>query len=86
MIFYGGIAASFAGGSVQVQRLNTFKPEPVRTGGYRNPGFWSPDSQSFVFSDGTNLKKMRVPDGAPELIANDVAILWAGVGATKAPF
>ena len=24
-----------------------------------------------MFSDGTNLKKMRVPDGAPEIVAND---------------
>ena len=65
-------------GSVQVQRLNTLTPEPVRTGGYRNPGFWSPDSRSFVFSDGTNLKKMRVPDGASELIANGIATMVGG--------
>ena len=71
-------AAAFGAGSVQGQRLNTFTPEPVRTGGYRNPGFWSPDSRSFVFSDGTNLKKMRVPDGAPELIANGIATMVGG--------
>ena len=50
----------------------------MRTGGFRNPGFWSPDSRSFVFTDGTNLKKMRVPDGAPEIVANDVATLVGG--------
>ena len=63
---------------MQVRHLNALAPEPVRTGGFRNPGFWSPDSRSFVFSDGTNLKKMRVPDGAPEIIANDVATLVGG--------
>jgi hypothetical protein len=31
-----------------------------------------------VFSDGTNLKKMRVPDGAPEIIANGVATMVGG--------
>ena len=63
---------------MQVRRLNTLTPEPVRTGGFRNPGFWSPDSRSFVFSDGTNLKKMRVPDGAPEIVANGIATMVGG--------
>ena len=63
---------------MQVRHLNALAPEPVRTGGFRNPGFWSADSRSFVFSDGTSLKKMRVPDGAPEIIANDVATLVGG--------
>ncbi len=78
VIFYGDIASSGSGGGVQVRRLNTLTPEPVRTGGFRNPGFWSPDSRSFVFSDGTNLKKMRVPDGAPETIASGVATMVGG--------
>ena len=78
VIFYGDIAASFHEASVQVQRLNTLKPEPVRTGGYRNPGFWSADSRSFVFSDGTNLKKMRVPDGASDPIGNGIATMVGG--------
>ena len=78
VIFYKDIAASFGGGEVQVRRLNTLTPETVHTGGFRNDGFWSPDSRSFVFSDGTNLKKMRVPDGAPEIIANGVTIIVGG--------
>ncbi len=78
VIFYRDIASAGTGGGVQVRHLNALAPEPVRTGGFRNPGFWSPDSRSFVFSDGTNLKKMRVPDGAPEIIANDVATLVGG--------
>ena len=79
VIFYREIAASFGRGEgVQVRRLNTLTPEPVRTGGFRNPGFWSPDSRSFAFSDGTNLKKMRVPDGAPEIVANGVATMVGG--------
>ncbi len=63
---------------MQVRRLNALAPEPVRTGGFRNPGFWSPDSRTFVFSDGTNLKKMRVPDGAPEIVANNVTTMVGG--------
>jgi hypothetical protein len=78
VIFYRDIAASLGGGEVQVRRLNSLTPEPVRTGGFRNPGFWSADSRSFAFSDGTNLKKMRVPDGAPEIIANGVATMVGG--------
>jgi hypothetical protein len=78
VVFYGVIASPGSGGGVQVRRLNTLMPEPIRTGGFRNPGFWSPDSRSFVFSDGTNLKKMRVPDGAPEIIANGVATMVGG--------
>jgi hypothetical protein len=31
-----------------------------------------------VFTDGTNLKKMRVPDGAPEIVVSDVAALVGG--------
>jgi serine/threonine protein kinase len=73
-----GSAVIFYGDGVQLRQLNKLTPEPVRTGSFRNPGFWSPDSRSFVFSDGVNLKKMRVPDGAPEIIANDVATLLGG--------
>ena len=78
VIFYRDIASAGTGGGVQVRRLNTLTLEPVSTGGFRNPGFWSPDSRSFVFSDGTNLKKMRVPDGAPEIVANGVATMVGG--------
>jgi hypothetical protein len=78
VIFYRDIASAGSGGGVQVRHLNALAPEPVRTGGFRNPGFWSPDSRSFVFSDGTNLKKMRVSDGAPEIVATDVATMVGG--------
>jgi eukaryotic-like serine/threonine-protein kinase len=78
VIFYRDIASAGSGGGVQVRHLNALAPEPVRTGGFRNPGFWSPDSRSFAFSDGTNLKKMRVPDGAPEIVANGVATMVGG--------
>ena len=73
-----GSAVIFYGDGVHLRHLNQLTPELVRTGSFRNPGFWSPDSRSFVFSDGTNLKKMRVPDGAPETVANDVATLVGG--------
>jgi len=70
-----GSAVIFYGDGMHLRRLNQLTPEPVRTGRFTNPGFWSPDSRSFVFTDGTNLKKMRVPDGAPEIVMNDVAAL-----------
>ena len=73
-----GSAVIFYGSDVQVRQLNQLAPEPVRTGGIRNPGFWSADSRSFVFSDGVNLKKMRVLGGAPEIIANDVGTMLGG--------
>ena len=73
-----GSAVIFYGDGMHLRRLNQLTPEPVRTGRFTNPGFWSPDSRSFVFTDGTNLKKMRVPDGAPEIVMNDVAALVGG--------
>jgi hypothetical protein len=68
----------FYGDGAQLRQFNQLSPEPVHTGGLRNPGFWSADSRSFVFSDGVNLKKMQVPGGAPEVIANDVGTLLGG--------
>ena len=73
-----GTAVIFYGDGAHLRRLNQLTAEPVRTGRFTNPGFWSPDSRSFVFTDGTNLKKMRVPDGAPEIVMNDVAALVGG--------
>jgi eukaryotic-like serine/threonine-protein kinase len=73
-----GSAVMFYGDGAHLRRLNQLAPESVRTGRFTNPGFWSPDSRSFVFTDGTNLKKMRVPDGAPEIITNGVAALVGG--------
>jgi serine/threonine protein kinase len=73
VIFYGS-----GGNDVQVRPLNKLTPELVRTGAFQNPGFWSPNSRSFAFSDGKSLKKMRVPDGAPETVANDAATVVGG--------
>jgi dipeptidyl aminopeptidase/acylaminoacyl peptidase len=80
VIFYGDATAAGlgSGDGVRLRRLNQLAPEPVRTGRFTNPGFWSPDSRSFAFTDGTNLKKMRVPDGASEVVTSDVAALVGG--------
>jgi hypothetical protein len=80
VIFYGDATAAGlgSGDGVRLRRLNQLAPEPVRTGRFTNPGFWSPDSRSFVFTDGATLKKMRVPDGAPEIVVSDVAALEGG--------
>jgi serine/threonine protein kinase len=66
-----GSAIVYRGGSggLQLRRLNSLQPETLRgTEGVSNPEFWSPDSRSVAFPSGLELKKMRVPDGAPELI------------------
>jgi hypothetical protein len=73
-----GTAVIFYGDGVHLRRLNQLTPESVRTGRFINPGFWSSDSRSLVFTDGTSLKKMRVPDGAPEILMNDVSALVGG--------
>ena len=73
-----GTAVIFYGDGAHLRRLNQLTPEPMLMGRFTNPGFWSPDSRSFVFTDGTNLKRMRVPDGAPEIVMNDVAALVGG--------
>jgi Tol biopolymer transport system component len=78
VIYYRNVASASSGEAVQVRRLSTLTPETVRTGGFRNPGFWSPDSRSFVFSDGSNLKMLRVPDGAPQIIGSHVSTLVGG--------
>ncbi len=74
----GVIFYSNGTGDVQLRQVNKLTPEPVRTGALQNPGFWSPDSRSFAFSDGKNLKKMRVPDGAPEIVTGDAATIVGG--------
>jgi eukaryotic-like serine/threonine-protein kinase len=87
VIFYGdGAQLPFSGNSAQLRQFNQLSPEPVHTGGLRNPGFWSADSRSFVFSDGVNLKKMQVPGGAPEVIANDVGTLLGGSSSDDGTF
>ena len=73
-----GTAVMFYGDGVHLRRLNQLTPEAVRTGRCACPGFWSPDSRSFAFTDGTNLKKMRVPDGAPAIVMSDVGGLVGG--------
>ena len=73
-----GTAVIFYQDGVHLRRLNQLTPEPVRTGRFSNPGFWSPDSRSFVFTDGANLKKMLLPDGAPETVTSDIAALVGG--------
>jgi hypothetical protein len=81
-----GTAVMFYGDGVHLRRLNRLIAERVRTGaftstadtGFSGEGFWSPDSRSFVFTDGTNLKKMRVPDGALETVTMGVAALIGG--------
>jgi predicted Ser/Thr protein kinase len=56
--------------ALQLRRLNSIAPEPLlRAAGVLNMEVWASDSRSLVFSDATNLKRMRVPDGAPEIIA-----------------
>ena len=43
-----------------------------------NGGFWSADSKSIVFPETRTLKKMRVPDGAPEIITTLPSFVHGG--------
>ena len=65
------------GGLAMYRKLSSL--EPVRlsaTVGIGNDDFWSPDSKSLAFTTSGDLKKMRLPDGATEVIAQ-------GVGPTR---
>jgi hypothetical protein len=54
---------------LQLRSLNAISPKPLPgASGPNNLEIWSADSKSLVFADGRTLKRMRVPDGAPEII------------------
>ena len=58
-------------GTLQLRRLNAQSPEPLRpaTGTATfSTMLWSSDSKYLVFPDGQTLKRIRVPDGAPEVV------------------
>ena len=58
-------------GTLQLRRLNAQSPEPLRpaTGTATfSTMIWSSDSKYLVFPDGQTLKRIRVPDGAPEVV------------------
>ena len=62
-----------------LRQLGSLDMEPLKgTEGISNEGFWSADSKSIVFPEVRILKKMRVPDGAPELIAKIPSFLNGG--------
>jgi hypothetical protein len=53
-----------------LRNLNSLQMEPVRgMAGIGQEGFWSPDSKSVAFPVAGELRKVRIPDGAPEAIA-----------------
>ncbi len=59
-----------AQGELWVQRLDALKPELVRgSEGILGPTFWSADSRMVAVPTRRGLIKIRVPDGAPEVIA-----------------
>ena len=58
-------------GTLQLRRLNAQSPVPLRpaTGTATfSTMIWSSDSKYLVFPDGQTLKRVRVPDGAPEVV------------------
>jgi hypothetical protein len=60
-------------GTLQLRRLNAQSPEPLRpaTGTDTfSTMIWSSDSKYLVFPDGQTLKRIRVPDGAPEVVGS----------------
>jgi serine/threonine-protein kinase len=79
-----GSAVVFTGPSgYQLRRLDSLDPEPLRATGVLNPGFWANDSKTYVYCDADSVRKIRVPDGASELIAKGVVgpVLGGGVSA-----
>jgi Tol biopolymer transport system component len=52
------------------RRLNSLDIHTTKTTGIRNLRFWAPDSKTFVFADSNSLRKIRLPDGAAETVAN----------------
>ena len=54
---------------LELRRLDSIHLETVRgTEGASNLSFWSPDSKSFAFPTVAALFRVRLPDGAPEVI------------------
>jgi predicted Ser/Thr protein kinase len=65
--------------TLKLRRLNAASPETLQgVAGLNTQEIWSRDSMSLVFSDATNLKRIRVPDGAPEIIGKLPGPLTAG--------
>jgi serine/threonine protein kinase len=75
-----------------LRRLDSVTPQPVLgMEGKVNPASWAADSKSVFFATSTSVKRMRLPDGAPETLAaiseplhgfseaSDGTILFAGV-------
>ena len=75
-----------------LRRLDSVTPQSVLgTVEKINPAFWAPDSKSIFFATTNSVKRMRLPDGAPETLAAiseplhgfsqapDGTILFAGV-------
>ena len=56
-------------GKLQLRWLNAVSPRSVQTvAGAFSAMIWSADSKYLVFPDNTALKRIRIPDGAPETI------------------
>src|SRR5262245_27380791 len=65
--------------TLRLRRMNAVSPELLQgVGGLNTVEIWSRDSRSLVYSDATNLKRIRVPDGAPEIIAKLPGPLQSG--------
>ena len=66
-------------GGLWVRRLDSLEPTRLRGTQAANGAFWSPDSQYVAFPAGAgHLMKVRVPDGAPEPVAELTGISRGG--------
>ena len=65
-------------GTLQLRRLNAVSPQPLRATRGFSAMIWSADSNYLVYPDDTTLKRIRVPDGAPEIIGRLPAAFPAG--------
>jgi eukaryotic-like serine/threonine-protein kinase len=63
----GSMLLCAAGDRLRLRRLNSPQFAPL-SGTHTSQPFWSPDSQWIGYFSGNNLMKMRIPDGAPEVV------------------
>jgi hypothetical protein len=67
----GGFVAYFdRSRALQLRRLSSISAQALPAVKGLFGAFWSPDSKSLFFSDGNQLKRIVVPDGAPEIIGS----------------
>jgi serine/threonine protein kinase len=64
-----GLSVFYSARGLSVRRLDSLQPEFIRgSQAISNAAFWSADSKSVAVPTVSGLMKIRIPDGAPEMI------------------